>query len=747
LTLTAPVDSGGDIRLVGTGDVRVGRLTASGLVEVVSGGDIGGVGAGLAEFFAAHLIVTADGNIDAFTTAGRLSATATGAGEVRVTAANEVLVDVFETHGGTLDLTSGGAMTLSRVDAGMTGEVVLRALAGGITQLADSGGQVTPVIAETLRLFAAGDVSLSTSVTGLYALIEAGGSLDLSSDRDLSAIDIRVDTGSVDLEAPSLTLQSVRAEGTVRLTATAGAIGQSLVSGEPSSVSAEHLILTATAGIELTTDIRQLTATVESAGAGLSGNPADSETLRVTNVRGLEVLAVAVDQGSISIEADGNLRILGDVTTAEGNLHLESTAGDVRFVNSDLQRTLQVDALGDGSRIDVFSTGTIEIDGDGKVLFRANATTQQNTSQYLGIRPELRARAASVEGLGNIQIDAEGKVLLFVSFGSPEEVREQFFRLTIDWGDGVTQTITSALSLAGPRPLIRGAQADGEVIYAIPHQYLSSPDVANATGQIPIVVVASNARAGGAAPDISFFAAGNRVDPLVTRVDVQLNLPINWQPPAPPIVVREVRREVELMVADTSSEQPSTRGGDHSPPAYDRPLLEFSAVGESQRYYELRIVLLVDEFGRTRELEGDIRIDEEMLGRLPELFSRLPDDRYRIYEIREDGVSQLVTDVVIRGGKAVERMSVDSNEEEQDDKNSGTEPPEVSSGDDESGSNPLGEPLGGGIRGAMWLTNRGIWLSDRRLDHPVVVPDGGAKETPGIQLPLAYALRSIRSGS
>jgi hypothetical protein len=52
----------------------------------------------------------------------------------------------------------------------------------------------------------------------------------------------------------------------------------------------------------------------------------------------------------------------------------------------------------------------------------------------------------------------------------------------------------------------------------------------------------------------------------------------------------------------------------------------------------------------------DIRIDEEYLRNLPELFERLPDDRYRLYMIREDGVAQMVTDVIIRGGRSAETV-------------------------------------------------------------------------------------------
>ncbi|TVP99999.1 MAG: hypothetical protein EA381_08375 [Planctomycetaceae bacterium] len=136
-----------------------------------------------------------------------------------------------------------------------------------------------------------------------------------------------------------------------------------------------------------------------------------------------------------------------------------------------------------------------------------------------------------------------------------------------------------------------------------------------------------------------------------------------------------------------------------------------------------------------------------MLGRLPDLFSRLPDDRYRIYEIREDGVSQLVTDVVVRGGKAVERVSVDSNEEERDEQNWQAEPLGASLGDDMSVSSPVGEPLGAVARHLTGLTKRAVWQSDREFGIPAVIADGPAEEAPEARLPLAYALRSIRSGS
>jgi hypothetical protein len=79
-----------------------------------------------------------------------------------------------------------------------------------------------------------------------------------------------------------------------------------------------------------------------------------------------------------------------------------------------------------------------------------------------------------------------------------------------------------------------------------------------------------------------------------------------------------------------------------------------------ERYYELRIVV-VDEAGELDDKKIRINLNKEDLkaiyrfdpSKLPELFRRLPADRYRIYLI-EDGTERMILDFIIQQGQPIE---------------------------------------------------------------------------------------------
>ncbi len=55
----------------------------------------------------------------------------------------------------------------------------------------------------------------------------------------------------------------------------------------------------------------------------------------------------------------------------------------------------------------------------------------------------------------------------------------------------------------------------------------------------------------------------------------------------------------------------------------------------------------------------------------------LPDDRYRLYQIREDGVAQLITDVIIRGGKSAGTLDLNEQPESLGEQSSTGEPAQL----------------------------------------------------------------------
>jgi hypothetical protein len=85
------------------------------------------------------------------------------------------------------------------------------------------------------------------------------------------------------------------------------------------------------------------------------------------------------------------------------------------------------------------------------------------------------------------------------------------------------------------------------------------------------------------------------------------------------------------------------------------------AISGEDRYYELRVVSF-DENGRLiEEMHSRIRLDNEDLqaiypfdpSKLPALFGRLPNDRYRLY-LKEDEAERLILDFIIQDGQPIE---------------------------------------------------------------------------------------------
>lgn len=159
-----------------------------------------------------------------------------------------------------------------------------------------------------------------------------------------------------------------------------------------------------------------------------------------------------------------------------------------------------------------------------------------------------------------------------------------------------------------------------------------------------------------------------------------------------------------------------------------------SAVVTSQRYYVLRIV----SFGA--ESEGEVKLWDSEPGReeyslpdledpnsgegfelsqLPELFKRLPDDRYRIYLI-EGQTERLVLDFIIRDGQPIESQSddqpVQESEATESDGEMDTEPPQIPEAGPAAGQDA--EPAAGTIK-------RLNLSSIERLGSVPVVSTGG----------------------
>jgi hypothetical protein len=85
------------------------------------------------------------------------------------------------------------------------------------------------------------------------------------------------------------------------------------------------------------------------------------------------------------------------------------------------------------------------------------------------------------------------------------------------------------------------------------------------------------------------------------------------------------------------------------------------AISGEDRYYELRVVSFNEDGQLVEELHSRIRLDNEDLqaiypfdpSKLPTLFGRLPNDRYRLY-LKEDEAERLILDFIIQDGRPIE---------------------------------------------------------------------------------------------
>lgn len=84
----------------------------------------------------------------------------------------------------------------------------------------------------------------------------------------------------------------------------------------------------------------------------------------------------------------------------------------------------------------------------------------------------------------------------------------------------------------------------------------------------------------------------------------------------------------------------------------DSSNLDFEETTSDNVAIGTRVVLRV--LGPSGALKDEIELDEEVLKQLPGWYSRLLDDHYRIYLIREDGTELMHSDVVVREGRPVD---------------------------------------------------------------------------------------------
>ena len=197
---------------------------------------------------------------------------------------------------------------------------------------------------------------------------------------------------------------------------------------------------------------------------------------------------------------------------------------------------------------------------------------------------------------------------------SPPDGSEESFVVIVAWGDGTSDTI----------------RMPDEGAFSATHTYHSHPDPLNPADDILILVTVTDDDGGVAVAETYAEVPGEGVEFVY----------IDTTPKVPRLVFP---RPAKIDAGDlgTTSSQFGLSSADFDAARPD-------SAAASENYVVLRTVLPNGKEGI------DYRMPDDALRVLPEILRRLPDNRYRVYEIQSDGPERLVRDVFVRQKRVID---------------------------------------------------------------------------------------------
>ncbi|TWT43356.1 PKD domain-containing protein [Botrimarina hoheduenensis] len=243
--------------------------------------------------------------------------------------------------------------------------------------------------------------------------------------------------------------------------------------------------------------------------------------------------------------------------------------------------------------------------------------------------------APTLDPITATDLGGDGITTLNLSFADPGA---DTFEVLVDWGDRLNLPAADRFVVerlyAGPTPQS----------FTINHRYFGPPNPQNPAADIVISVLIRDDDFGSAALAVG---QSNLEVVAISNSGVEDNkVAIDTTPQAPEIKFPEAIENVAAVERSTAppSDRSATADGAASADA---------GIG-AERYLELRLV------GPDGVEGAGYRLPDDSLSDLPTLFSRLPDDRYRIYVVEaQTETRRLVIDVNVRGGRVVD-LSDDS---------------------------------------------------------------------------------------
>ncbi|MEO1616599.1 MAG: hypothetical protein AAFV88_12155, partial [Planctomycetota bacterium] len=595
-------------------------------------------------------------------------------------------VEALEIEVQTLTVNAAGGIYLS--DAS---DVVVGSHPNGQSGLNTSGGDLILSVAGTLQVdqgvntnggflqLSASTLDLNTDVLGGSVTLQTTNALTIDAGtRVIAGGDgtiLTVNASSVTLNAGSSSAETLSNSGTGAITV--NSTGNIVVADDSIATGTGDITLNSSNGVinELASNAN---ASVRSSGqlnlisAGSIGASSGGGFNALFDVAVQSVTATVTGTGGVHL-ADADSLVVNGIATSNGEVEVNAT--DALTV----QNAVSTGASGDIT----FSAATIALDSGGD-LSTPNGTISLNASLAGGLA--LKDDAVLSTGSGQVSgqlFNAANPFSASSSVGSPLSDSNRIATINVALADSFGTNILVEVDWAegdqiNPVPLVPPENLRAQVVQTdvaiasvgndISHEYEDAPDPTNPSADINIGLRVEEIANG----TISLFAGGNSLlntsqfSAQVITIEVSAAIfPLFFTIPDDGSIETVITR-----VASAAAERDSQRIFVNE--ASQELNNSIGTTDNShQRYYVLRIV----SFGE----EGEVKLTQEdqeyrlrnmedadsetgfELSQLPELFKKLPDDRYRIYLV-EGQTERLVLDFIIRDGQPIEAQSDDVTE-------------------------------------------------------------------------------------
>ena len=583
--------------------------------------------------------------------------------------------DLAQIQSSGVTLSTGGNFAINGLSQPSTIAGPFALVGNGVSSGAIFSGAGSTV--EAFSVSVTGDVTVASDVTA------ASGDLSIAAGGDAS-----VSAGS---QLVGASAQSLVLSGSTVAVGSGGAGSETVTTSGGGSVSIASTVGDVTLGDNA---IASDSGSITISAAGAIDEISDSNTTSLSTAGAVQLSA----GGSIGQSAGANLAGSGALDVDAASVEAESTGiGGVHLRSpNDIVVSRLVTADGD---VEFLSVGLLDVQGEvtaggtGNVELRgatmnfgdagdvtAGGTIDAVASNAGGLTVSNDAVFTTTQGsVGGALVNSTDPFAGTADTGSPLTDSNREAQITvviadsqasnvdiqIDWqegdpvgpvvsaapGDDRTQIIQSTISSASGTTYI--------------HNYENAPDPSNPSADINVTLSIIDVASG----TISLISGGQSVfqasqfsDQVVVLEVAAAILPFfiaipetdaPEAPPTPSAQVQQVAEPLRSFTAESAQILTSSLG---------------TSQETDQRFYVLRIV----SFGS----EGEVKIVEQgqeyklpdledpdsgvgfELSQLPELFERLPDDRYRIYVV-EGQMERLVLDFIIRDGQPIEAQSID----------------------------------------------------------------------------------------